>query len=157
MVWSWSILPIIFRITSLSLGQSLRQESSHLPLVPYIYMSMNRDSIGSDNDLSPMLIHFPQDIYILFHCGLVMPYGDIDSVNIVSGNGLLSAGCLPAPSHYWNEWNLYIQLIYKAFSDIHLRANLKEIIMNSIHNMRSEITLTITTKTPRVQWVKRLV
>ena len=31
------------------------------------------------------------------HCGLVTPYGDIDRVNIGSGNGLLTGGTKPLP------------------------------------------------------------
>ena len=33
----------------------------------------------------------------LTHCGLVMPYDDIDLVNIGSGNGLLPDGTKPLP------------------------------------------------------------
>ena len=37
------------------------------------------------------------DMYVLTHCGLVMPYGDIDWVNIGLGNGLVPSGNKPLP------------------------------------------------------------
>ena len=36
-------------------------------------------------------------VYVSTLCGLVTPYGDVDRVNIESGNGLIPDGTKPIP------------------------------------------------------------
>ena len=68
----------------------------------------------------------------LTHCGLLTPYGDMELVNIGSGNGLLLDGTKPLP-----------EPISVGYSDIHRRAISKEIFQPSVTKISWKITYLI--------------
>ena len=53
--------------------------------------------------------HLPQ---CLTHCGLMMPYGDIDTWSVLAQ---VMACCLTAPSHYLNQcWQLSSEVLWNS-------------------------------------------
>ena len=81
----------------------------------------------------------------LTHCGLVMPYGDIDL-----GQHWLRHW-LVAWQHQTITWTS-IDISSKVFCGIH-SAVLQELLLNLIHDMCSDITLQIINISNRGQWV----
>ena len=102
------------------------------------------------------------NVITLTHCGLVVPYGDIDL-----GQHRLRWWLLT----WWHKvitWT-YIDISSKVFGGFCIWAILQEVLMNFIHNMCSEITLlellahlsgagelTIKAKTQQITFCRRL-
>ena len=88
------------------------------------------------------MIFWPK-LHILTHCGIVMPYGDIDVGSILAQ---VMACCLTAPSHYLNQcWLISEVLWHSPGNNFYMSAQ-----ATILHNEFEIYTFEITTIFPLV-------